>query len=696
MPNKKKKLSFAITSVAASALCFSAFSFADITIPIHYIVAASDNDGTEAQASLSDLQDGLNQLNTGYAPIDVNFVIENITYVTSEDVPGINDGDWNTDDEEDARPFFIYGNLNIIVADLDGSNGHAYRHEEATDTIEVEPENLATTTIIHEFGHNVSLRHTFSGVDDAPIREQEGVLGWRYGDGLIDTPVDPGSRSNYSECIYQADDTDSEGTAFNPDGFNYMGRGQNVCRSRYSPQQFRRIAKILATDKFHLHDKYGEGNNPTCANSSLVTQFPHRDGLNYNDELAPNIWTQDAFNDNFNWAFDFDTDSSSTGANGPVEGHSFIHIDSGNSLLLPNDKVNLLSPCYDFTSQPTAYAEFFYLMYGDDIGSLAFEITTDNGESWQQLWLREGEQHTSGVSWSKAVVDLSDFVLTPFQLRLSGEVNDGSRGDVSIDTITVSVDAPSPEQPFGTDEDLIIRELRIATGSDDAEEEAETNEVNIDSSDLELVDEGGTDEQIVGIRYAQANIPQGALISDARIQFMADDDNSGQTDITVRGHLSANSETFTESDGDISQRITTRSSTDWSIQPWIDSGDAGPEQLTPSLTSIVQELVNQDSWTTDSAITFIITGNGEREAESFEGGSTRAARLIIRYTQATNVLGDWDGDGDVDINDIRALNLALSRREDIDASFDINGDGSVNRLDARALFRLCTRENCAA
>jgi hypothetical protein len=696
---KKKKrntLNLISKSFAISTLFMSAYSFAQTTIPVHYLVAAVNNGGTQAQASLEELENGIAQLNSGYAAIDVNFVIDKVSYITNDDVSGINDGSWDTDDEEDVRPFFIYGNLNVIVADLDGLNGHAYRHEEATDVIEVEPENLSTSTIVHEFGHNLSLSHTYSGVDDAPTSQQEGLLGWKYGDGVIDTPVDPGSRSNFDECIYESDDVDSEGVAFSPDGFNYMGKGQNTCRNKYSPQQLRRISKILATDKFHLSNRYGVDANPTCSNSALVNQFPHRDGLNYNEEITSAIWTQDAFNDNFNWSFSFDTGSSNTGANGPVEGHSFIHIDSGNGLLSANDSVNLLSPCYDFSNESSAYAEFFFQMYGEDTGTLSLAITVDDGETWIQLWALQGQQQSSGANWTKAVVNLSDYVQKQFQLRLSGQVLGGSKGDISVDTISVSVEEPSSDQPFPSNSETVTAELTVITGSDDAEEEVSNGEMSIDSSDLELVDESGRTEQLVGVRFAEANIPKGATISEARIQFMADDTNSEQTDLIIKGHLSSTSSAFTENDNDISRRLQTSSFTTWSPASWTEDGDAGGAQQTTPLTQIVQELVNQESWSSESAITFIISGDGEREAESFEGGSSKAPRLTITYSEANSVLGDWDKDGDVDINDIRGVIITLLSGQSIDDSFDLNKDGVVNQLDSRAMMRICTRENCQA
>jgi uncharacterized protein len=59
------------------------------------------------------------------------------------------------------------------------------------------------------------------------------------------------------------------------------------------------------------------------------------------------------------------------------------------------------------------------------------------------------------------------------------------------------------------------------------------------------------------------------------------------------------------------------------------------------------------------------------------------------------VIGDWDGDGDVDALDMSGLLKAILTKQSIDDSFDINHDGVINILDARALRSLCTRTGCA-
>jgi hypothetical protein len=696
MQNKTTIKRIMKTATLISLLLTSFHSLAITTLSVHYLVAAEDSLGTNAQASVTDLNDGIAQLNSAFASMGLNFVINEVQYLTNLDVPGINDGAWNTDEEENVRPFFKYGKLNIIVTDLDGANGHAYWDYESTDVIEVEPENLNSSTIAHELGHNLSLKHTYQSIGDGPISLHEGSLGWKYGDGLVDTPVDPGSRSNFENCIYLGDAVDGEGTAYHPNGFNIMGKGQGVCRDYFSPQQIKRMKRIFATSKFHMHDKYGVGENPTCANSTIVDQFPHKEGFNFNEDVSTIPWVQDSFKDNFNWVVSFDTSSPNTGANLPVEGHSFVHIDAGHELLNSGDKVNLLSPCYDLTNQSSAYAEFYYQMYGENTGKLALEISTDNGSSWSELWSKSGQQHTSGVSWTKAEVNLGDFTGQKIQLQLKGEVLTGYKGDISIDTITVSTESSTSGQPYPEHNDILV-ETRVSKSSDDAEERVSSGSVSITSSDLELVNEAVVRNQLVGIRFPFANLPKGAIIKSAMLQFTVDDDTSDNTNLVIKGHQVTDSKTFTDTDKDISTRVTTTASVAWSPVPWMSVGEAGPNQQTPSLISIVQELVNQNDWDSNSPVTFIISGDGEREAESYDGSSSRAPKLFITYTieGTAKTLGDWDDDGDVDMTDIRLFMRALQMGGVIDASFDLNNDGSINSLDARAMIRLCTRDNCA-
>lgn len=59
------------------------------------------------------------------------------------------------------------------------------------------------------------------------------------------------------------------------------------------------------------------------------------------------------------------------------------------------------------------------------------------------------------------------------------------------------------------------------------------------------------------------------------------------------------------------------------------------------------------------------------------------------------ILGDMDGDGDVDRNDMRAFSLAIRRGETLPMSFDFNKDEVINSRDVRLLRGFCTYDRCS-
>lgn len=68
--------------------------------------------------------------------------------------------------------------------------------------------------------------------------------------------------------------------------------------------------------------------------------------------------------------------------------------------------------------------------------------------------------------------------------------------------------------------------------------------------------------------------------------------------------------------------------------------------------------------------------------------------VISLLLESAALRGDFDGDGDVDRQDIRALILAIVRKQPIDSSFDFNNDGKITIRDALIMSRLCTRRGC--
>ena len=167
----------------------------------------------------------------------------------------------------------------------------------------------------------------------------------------------------------------------------------------------------------------------------------------------------------------------------------------------------------------------------------------------------------------------------------------------------------------------------MSTGNDDAEEQA-SGSVGRSSSDLELVQESST--QTVGIRFQGVDIPLGATIVNAWLQFQADESHSGGTSLTIAAEASANPVTFSSTNGNISSRPRLTETVSWSPPAW-STGAQGPAQQTPDLALVIQAVVNQQNWTSGNSLVIIITGSGKRVAESYNGSSSAAALLHVEY-----------------------------------------------------------------
>ena len=170
---------------------------------------------------------------------------------------------------------------------------------------------------------------------------------------------------------------------------------------------------------------------------------------------------------------------------------------------------------------------------------------------------------------------------------------------------------------------------QVSQGNDDAEERVSSGNMSLTSSDLELTSDGGNN-QLIGIRFQNINIPQGTTILSASIQFTTDETNSGSTSVTIGGEDADNASVFSGTNSNISNRTLTTASVGWnSIPAWNTVGQSGTNQQTPDLTSIVQEIVNRGGWTSGNSMALVINGSGERTAESYNGSAGQAPVLTI-------------------------------------------------------------------
>lgn len=208
-------------------------------------------------------------------------------------------------------------------------------------------------------------------------------------------------------------------------------------------------------------------------------------------------------------------------------------------------------------------------------------------------------------------------------------------------------------------------DVRVASSSDDAVEELTSTNIYADEGQLELVIyPTGDVPQKIGLRFTDIQIPNGAIINNAYLEFRATRDEVGQTDIMIVGENSSNATTYTLTDADITSRIETSASVNWlNVPVWT----GGQDYQTVDITSIIQELVDLGGWQAGNAMALMLkpfdancnTTECLRQAVSFDGDPTVAPLLHIVFNEPATppLMGDVpDSEAYIDIDFV--LNIA--------------------------------------
>jgi len=175
--------------------------------------------------------------------------------------------------------------------------------------------------------------------------------------------------------------------------------------------------------------------------------------------------------------------------------------------------------------------------------------------------------------------------------------------------------------------------VRIAMSDGDAEE-CPDGDVSYGGASLQLTrdDVDGCDgEQTVGLFFQPVEVPAGATIHEATIEFTAAASGSEPTDLVIWAEAGINPPDFDGVDRDVSNRPRLARNVEWTVDAWAEQGESGPAQRSPDLRAVVQETVAQPGWASGNAMAFIVTGTGQRVAVAFDGEPTQAAELTIRY-----------------------------------------------------------------
>jgi hypothetical protein len=171
-------------------------------------------------------------------------------------------------------------------------------------------------------------------------------------------------------------------------------------------------------------------------------------------------------------------------------------------------------------------------------------------------------------------------------------------------------------------------DVKVARGTDDAEERAAGTAL---SGALQLAVDGAK-AQTVGLRFTAVNVPRGATITNAYVQFQADAVSTGAASLTVAGQAADNPPTFTTAVGDISSRPRTAATVAWNPAGWTTVGARGADQRTPNLAAVVQEVVSRQGWASGNALVLTIAGSGTRTADSYNTDKVAQPTLHVEWT----------------------------------------------------------------
>lgn len=167
---------------------------------------------------------------------------------------------------------------------------------------------------------------------------------------------------------------------------------------------------------------------PPCS-GTLVDTFPYSESF----ETDLGDWYQDT-GDNFDWTRNSGgTPTNSTGPSSASNGTWYIYTETtGNS-----GSAILNSPCFDLNNKSSASFSFDYSMYGNQMGTLTLQISTNDGSSWSNLWTQSGN-HGSGWTQDEPI-NLTPYVNNYIRLRFVSALGGGARSDMAIDDIGLSV-----------------------------------------------------------------------------------------------------------------------------------------------------------------------------------------------------------------------------------------------------------------
>ena len=201
------------------------------------------------------------------------------------------------------------------------------------------------------------------------------------------------------------------------------------------------------------------------------------------------------------------------------------------------------------------------------------------------------------------------------------------RSSTQAPLLRVSYDPSSI--PFATSNCSHTLDTRVTDADDDAEMVLDSTRMRLTSDDLEMpFDEETGNGQLIGVRFRDLDLPRGAIIDDAWLEFEVQNQHSSSISVGVYAEL-GNASEYTSNDRDL---LSNRSYSS-PILKALPARARGEKIRFSGLQTIVQQSVDSSRWISGGALAFAFSRNsgaGFRDLKSFEGGYAPALHIEYR------------------------------------------------------------------
>ncbi|MDZ7841006.1 MAG: PilC/PilY family type IV pilus protein [Gammaproteobacteria bacterium] len=152
---------------------------------------------------------------------------------------------------------------------------------------------------------------------------------------------------------------------------------------------------------------------------------------------------------------------------------------------------------------------------------------------------------------------------------------------------------------------------------------------------------GSTDpvQQQIGLRFNNVQVPQGATIDSAHLEFTVDGATTEPGNLTIEIEDNVSPVTYSNNANETISGRTYSGSVPWTTDVW---GTIGETKQSSDISSLISTVTNKQAWCGGGSLAFRITGTTARQiAEAWDKGGSGAPTLRVEYN--TDTLGSGEG-----------------------------------------------------